>query len=278
MYYTWSKMVWRPWDTLFKMEENIKQHFRPSEAPLIDQVADWISTAIAQYRPVLTSFLNPRQRYIAHTMVNREEDVKLASAGGWSGAEMQRLLFYPTYYQPQAADFELAVLEVNYPTKFIELHHRQIMGTLIGEGLERSAFGDILGADGRWQVVVTTAMAKYLRANVHHIGRAKIKWVPVDSTAVLHPVEDWVELATTVSSLRLDAVVAAGFNYSRNRAKQLVEHGLVRLNWETITRPDELVVKHDLISVRHGGRIRVDADNGLTRKNKEKIVLSVVHA
>lgn len=260
------------------MEENIKQHFRPNEAPFIDQVTDWINTTLGQYRPVLTSFLNPRQRYIAQTLVNREDGVKLKSDGGWSGAEMQRLLFYPSYYQPTTADFELTVLEVNYPIKFIELHHRQIMGTLIGEGLERNAFGDILGDNGRWQVVVSETMAKYLRTNIHHIGRAKIKWDSVTEDEVLHPVEEWEELATTVSSLRLDSIVAAGFNYSRNRAKQLVEHGQVRLNWEEVIRPDEEVVVHDLISVRHGGRIRVDADNGQTRKNKEKVVLSVVHA
>lgn len=170
------------------------------------------------------------------------------------------------------------MLEINYPTKFTELHHRQIMGTLIGEGLERAAFGDILGDQGRWQVVVTTAMAKYLRANVSHIGRAKIKWQPVEAANVLHPVEDWEPLTTTVSSLRLDAVVAAGFNYSRNRAKQLVEHGQVRLNWEEVDRPDEQVVVHDLISVRHGGRIRLDEAQGVTRKGKERVSLSVVHA
>ncbi|WP_242362428.1 RNA-binding protein [Limosilactobacillus antri] len=260
------------------MEENIKQHFRPNEGPFIDQVADWISTASGQYRPVLTVFLNPRQRYIARTMANAADEVKMASAGGWSGAEMQRVLFYPAYYQPTAADFELRVLEVNYPTKFTELHHRQIMGTLIGEGLERSAFGDILGDQGRWQVVVTTAMAKYLQANVNHIGRAKIKWRSVETADVLHPVEDWEALTTTVSSLRLDAVVAAGFNYSRNRAKQLVEHGQVRLNWEEVDRPDEQVVVHDLISVRHGGRIRLDETHGGTRKGKERVSLSVVHA
>lgn len=260
------------------MEENIKQHFRPDEAALIDQVADWISTAINQYRPVLTYFLNPRQRYIAQTLANREDGVKLASDGAWPGAEMQRLLFYPTYYQPQLADFELTVLEVNYPTKFTELHHRQIMGTLIGEGLERNAFGDILGDNGRWQVVVTKTMARYLQTNVHHIGRAKIKWLPVADDDILRPVEEWERLTTTVTSLRLDSVVATAFNYSRNRAKQLVERGLVRRNWEVVNRPDETVVVHDLLSVRHGGRIRIDSDDGATRKNKEKIVLSVVHA
>lgn len=49
---------------------NVKQHFRPDEAPFIDEVQGWIATATSEYRPVLTEFLNPRQRFIASTLVN----------------------------------------------------------------------------------------------------------------------------------------------------------------------------------------------------------------
>lgn len=258
--------------------QNIKQHFRKDEGPLIDQVEDWISTASDQYRPVLTPFLNPRQRYIAQTIANQSDEVKVASDGGWPGAEMQRLLFLPAYYQPTASDFALQVLAINYPTKFAELHHRQIMGTLLGEGLARDAFGDILTDGHQWQVVVSQPMAQYLVQNIKRVGKVKVKWLAVDLAAVLTPVEEWEELTTTVSSLRLDSVVAAGFNYSRNRAKQLIEHGLVRLNWETVDRPDYPVVKHDLMSVRHAGRLRIDEIGGKTRKQKDKIKMSVVRA
>ncbi|HJA27127.1 MAG TPA: RNA-binding protein [Candidatus Limosilactobacillus intestinigallinarum] len=258
--------------------QNIKQHFRPEEAPLIDQVNDWLATAAGEYRPVLTAFLNPRQRYIAQTLANRMDEVKVASMGGWSNAEMQRLLFYPSYYQPTADDFDLQLLTVDYPTKFAELHHRQIMGTLIGEGLTRESFGDIITDGQRWQVVVTKEMAAFLRREVQHVGKVKVKWLPSDLAAVLTPVEDWEPLTTTISSLRLDAVVAAGFNYSRNRAKQLIERGLVRLNWEEMDRPDYPIVAHDLLSVRHAGRLRIDALGGKTRKQKYKISMSVVRA
>lgn len=258
--------------------ENIKQHFRKDEAPLIDQVSDWISTASDQYRPVLTPFLNPRQRYIAQTLANRSDEVKVKSSGGWPGAEMKRLLFYPSYYQPTAADFELQLLTVDYPAKFAELHHRQIMGTLLGEGLSRDAFGDILTDGQHWQVVVTQPMAQYLRQNIKRVGRVKVKWLPVDQSAVLTPLEDWDEVATTVSSLRLDSIVAAGFNYSRNRTKQLIERGLVRLNWEEVDRPDYPIVAHDLLSVRHAGRLRIDSIGGQTRKGKTRVQMSVVRA
>ncbi|MFQ9706777.1 MAG: RNA-binding protein [Limosilactobacillus pontis] len=258
--------------------ESIKQHFRPEEAPLIDQINDWVATAAGQYRPVLTAFLNPRQRYIAQTIANRTDEVKVASEGGWTGAEMQRLLFYPAYYQPTVDDFDLQLLTIDYPTKFATLHHRQIMGTLLGEGLTRESFGDIITDGQRWQVVVTEAMAQFLRQEVHHVGRVKVKWLASELTAALTPVEDWEQVTTTVSSLRLDNVVAASFNYSRNRAKQLIEHGLVRLNWEVMARPDYPIVAHDLLSVRHAGRVRIDVIGGKTRKQKERIRMSVVRA
>lgn len=259
-------------------EQNIKQHFRPDEAPLVDLANDWIAIATDQYRPVLTSFLNPRERFIVQTIVNRDNNVKIKMYGGWSGAEMQRVLIYPPYYEPTIDDFALQVLEINYPTKFSELHHRQVMGTLIGEGIERNAFGDILTDGSRWQLVVSVTMAEYLRKNIDHVGKIKVKWLPVSFEELVTPVEDWQPVVTTVSSLRLDVVVATGFNYSRNRAKQLIEHGQVRLNWEEIERPDYPVVVHDLISVRHGGRLRIDMTNGKTKKDKEKITISVVNA
>ena len=127
-------------------------------------------------------------------------------------------------------------------------------------------------------MIVTKPMAEYLRKNVEHVGQIKVKWIPIAPEAVVPPKEEWVPIVTTVSSLRLDVVIAAGFNDSRNRAKQLIEHGQVRLNWEEIDRPDYQIVVHDLISVRHGGRLRIDMTNGKTKKDKERITISVVNA
>lgn len=260
-----------------KMDElNIKQHFRVDEGPIIDQIDDWIVQAADQYRPVISPFLNPRQRYIAQTLVNSNDNVKLAAFGGWDNAEMKRLLFFPGYYEPHNEDFDLTCLEIDYPQKFAELHHRQIMGTLLGEGLERSSFGDIV-TDGRhWQVAVTETMAQFVKERIDHIGKIKVKWKPAGE--LVQAVSDWEQVTTTVSSLRIDAVIAAAFNYSRNRAKQLLEHGLVQINWEEMQRPDYMVGEHDMLSVRHAGRIRMDQIGAITRKNKQRITLSIIRA
>lgn len=259
-------------------ELNVKQHFRADEGPIIDLINDWINQAADQYRPVLTPFLNPRQRYIAQTLVNSSDNVKMKSFGGWKNAEMSKLIFFQSYYQPQEEDFEVTCLEIDYPQKFAELHHRQVMGTLIGEGLERDSFGDIVTNGVRWQIAVTKQMARFIQERINHLGKIKVKWKPISVEDLIEPQDDWEPLTTTVSSLRIDAIVAAGFNYSRNRAKLLIEHGLVQINWEEMQRPDYLVGEHDMLSVRHAGRIRMDQIGTATRKNKQRITLSVIHA
>lgn len=257
--------------------ENVQQHFRPDEAPFIDQASDWLATAGAQYRPVLTDFLNPRQRHILASLP-RPDGVKLAFRGAYASAEMQRVLVFPDYYQPQAADFELQLLGINYPTKFAELHHRQILGTLLATGVDRAALGDIVTRDGRWQVTVKQNLARYLVEQVTGIGRVKVSLVPLEGTAALVPEEEWEEVATTVAAPRLDAVVAAAFNYSRNRAKHLVEHGQVRVNWQEVDRPDFALHEADLLSVRHAGRVQLRQLRGVNRHGRQRVLLAVIYA
>lgn len=257
---------------------NVKQHFRPDEGPLIDQIQDWIETVRDQYRPVLTWFLNPRQRYILTTIVNQDDQIKAIFNGGYEQAEMQRALIFPDYYQPQATDYELQLLEIDYPRKFAELHHRQIMGSLLSSGIDRNVFGDILGNDLDWQVVVDAKMVPYLQAQVTQVGKIHIGFLPLAMEQVIQPQSDWEETAATVSSLRLDVIVAAAFNYSRNRAKLVIEHGLVRVNWQEVDRPDYPVAIFDQLSVRHAGRVQLQAVNGYNKKQKIRISLGIIHA
>ena len=260
------------------VDSNIRQHFCADESNFINQILDVIATASNQYRPVLTNFLNPRQLFIASTLVNRNENLKMKSWGGYSGAEMQRLLIYPEYYVPNKADFNIDFFEVNYPTKFAELHHRQILGTLMGSGLTRDSFGDIINDQTQWQFVANNNIQDYITQEVDRIGKVHVQMKIIEEDDLVHPQSDWEPMHTTVPSMRLDAVIANIFNYSRNRAKEDIEHGLVRVNWEEINRPDYQLAIQDLVSVRHGGRFRLLQTGGRNRKNNIRLDLQIITA
>ena len=127
------------------MNDNVYQHFRKNEVLFIDQVDEWIATANEQYRPYLTDYLDPRQQYIVHSLLGTHNDIKYHSFGGYANAERQRILLAPDYLNPTADDYEIQVITVNYPSKFADLTHSQIMGTLFNMGLQTQVFGDIIG-------------------------------------------------------------------------------------------------------------------------------------
>ncbi|MGV0168824.1 RNA-binding protein [Furfurilactobacillus sp. WILCCON 0119] len=257
---------------------NIEQHFRAEEAPFVETAQTWIATAASQYRPYLTGFLNPRQLYILQTLINRQDGLAVHMNGGYPGAEQQRALIFPDYYTPQTADFELQLFEIVYPTKFAELHHSQILGTLANQGIDPTIFGDIVTDDGVWQVVVAQNMAEYFKLQVDRIGKIKVHLSERELGDMARPQIDWEHITGLVASLRLDTVVAEAFNLSRNRAKGIIESGDVRLNWMTNQHADADLGAGDMVSVRHFGRVRLDALNGKTRKDKLKIDLSVVRS
>lgn len=260
------------------VDSNISQHFRPDEREFINQVLDMINIASGQYRAVLSNFFNPRQIFIAKTLVNREDNLHMQTWGGYPHAEMQRLLIYPDYYEPVPSDFRISYFQINYPTKFAELEHRQILGTLIGSGVKRERFGDIINQSLTWQLVVNEELDQFIRQSINRIGRVHVEMKKIDADELIHPVSDWEPMQTTVPSLRLDAVIANVLNYSRNRAKEAIEHGFVRVNWEPIERPDFQLAIHDLISVRHGGRIQLLQTAGKNRKNNLRLALQVIKA
>ena len=72
----------------------------------------------------------------------------------------------------------------------------------------------------------------------------------------------------TVASMRLDAVLAAGFSISRGDAAEQISRGKVFINQAQQLRGDITVCEGDLISLRGEGRLRVESIDGETRKGR----------
>ncbi|WP_225047368.1 RNA-binding protein [Lacticaseibacillus kribbianus] len=256
---------------------DVYQHFRKDEAPFIAAFLDQIETAATEYRPVLTDFLDPRQAYIAQTLIGQNDAVRLHLFGGIHAAERVRGLIAPDYFVPTDSDYELAAFEIKYPEKFAELHHSQVLGTIANAGIAREQFGDILAAGGHWQLLTTASMADWVESNITRIGKIAVRLVPIDLDALVVPEVDWEAASLTMTSLRLDSLVGHAFNLSRARAKHLVDTEKVRLNFAETTAPDAAVGLEDIVSVRGFGRVRVRALLGLTKKGKQHVDVEIIH-
>ncbi|MHC5226988.1 YlmH family RNA-binding protein [Enterococcus sp. LJL99] len=258
------------------MNANVYQHFRKDEHPFIDSVGDWLEQVESQYAPYLTDFLDPRQAYILETLVRQNSDLEFQFYGGYTQAERKRCLIYPNYYQPEMNDFEVELFEIIYPAKFATLSHGKVLGTLVNTGIRREYFGDIISDGNRWQFFVGKEVASFVQHQVEKIGKVTVRLEARSYTEIVTPKDGWSEERTTTSSLRLDILVSNVYNISRQRSKQLIESGKVKVNWTENTRPDFLVDLLDIVSIRGFGRIQIQELEGKTKKDKLRLLLGVL--
>lgn len=255
---------------------NIYQHFREDEQPFIEQVIDWVLQVENQYAPYLTNFLNPRQLFIVQSVIGQYDTILYQSFGGYEEAEQQRVLIYPPYYEPTTEDFEITLFEINYPTKFAELSHGQIMGTVLGTGISRGNLGDILTDGERWQFLIDTTMKDFILINLERVGRVNVNLEEEAFENIVEATDKWKMEEVVVSSLRLDVVLARALNLSRNRAKTLINDQKIKMNWVEVDRPDIDVEEHDILSIRGFGRVKIGPQLGTTRKDNLVLEIGII--
>lgn len=255
--------------------EQLYQHFRREEQPFIQQVANWIEQVEMQYAPVLTYYLDPRERYIMETMVSSTE-LKVQSYSALPCAERQRALLYPDYFVPEAEDFEEQIYQIDYAHQFGTIKHHQILGAIMHCGIRREVLGDIITDGVHYQFAVTESMGDYLAMQVTQIGRKTVHLKKIINNQILQPIDESQRESTTIASFRLDNVVANVYNIPRQHAKQLVQNGRVKVNFSPMNRSDFQLACDDIVSIRGYGRFRITKIGSKTRKDRYHIDFSVL--
>jgi RNA-binding protein YlmH len=254
------------------MKMSIYQHFRPEEREFIDQVLGWQEYVEQSYAPKITDFLDPREQQIIKTIIGNHSEVKWALFGGSHATERQRALLHPDYMEASIEEFQISLFELEYAKKFISIEHRQVLGSLMSLGLKRGKFGDIILKDDRVQFYAAAEISDYVRLQLDRVGRAGISLKEVPFSQAIEPVESWRELSVTVSSLRLDTLLSAIYNLSRQKAQIYIQQGGVKVNWMNIENPAFECGKADIISVRGLGRGKIVTIEGKTKKDKWRVI------
>lgn len=191
--------------------------------------------------------------------------------GGYELSERQMIAFLPdalcyTWKFPISC---LKISPVN--RKFAEkLSHRDVLGSLMNLGMERSRVGDILVDDTESYVFCQENLAEYLTENLTRIRNTTVLVEPAAPNEV--HIEPKLEVAGgIITSNRLDSVVACLCKISRSQASQWIRSGKVFIdNKETLQVTCECR-PGDLISIRSVGRFRFLDCRGETKKGRLKI-------
>ncbi len=258
-------------------KEAVFPHFSQEEHPFVERALDWIDQVIHRQRSYLTSFLDPRQQQIVKMLVQRESDLSLEAEGGYPEAERRRLLLLPLFQTAEEGDFQLVFLRLYYPMQS-RVEHRDILGSLMGLGIKRELFGDILiqKNSNRTDLIVAAEIADYVFLHLSHVGRTKVRMERLQREEVIIPPRSFETWKVSVASLRVDTMVAEGFRLSRSKAVQLIRNKRCQVNWRPIDNPATPIHVEDVISLRGAGRIYVLGIEGVSRKNRIQVQLGKI--
>lgn len=237
------------------------------------RVLDLVEQALRYDKAVATDFLDPHERQVVVSVLGSIPEVSFRAYGGYPKAERQRLLIFPEYESGEELEEPVAALEIAVRSGPGEVGHRDCLGALLGTGIDRAKVGDILVTPRGFQAVVALEVADFLAGQLTRVGRADAAVQRIDLDQLDVEPERVKEVRTTVASLRLDAVAAAGYGVSRTRMAREIKAERVKLNWRPVRDPAREVGPGDVVSIRGRGRVVVEAVEGTTRKGRISVVL-----
>lgn len=251
--------------------KHLYQHFKKEESTFIDKVLEWKQRVEDTYVFIETPFLTPRERLIASQLFSNQDDVGIFFWGGYDAAERQKGIIAIKAQEVTREMFDITHFEVHYPMKFATLKHSHILGSLLGLGIQREIVGDIVTDGTRWQFIASSSVSGYIKQELKKVGATTVRLEEITAAACVTPVEQYHSKHDVLSSLRIDTVIASGFNVSRAKSKELVEQGLVSVNWKTETKSTVELAQSDVVSVRGYGRLMLESLAGTTKTGKWKI-------
>lgn len=224
------------------------------------------SGAVQKYKSVqFTKFISPHEVAVFRQFANISPFVQPLIWGGWEQAERCVVGFFPDFAEPVSDAFPICGLRLESAQ---EIGHREILGSVLGLGIERSLIGDILPEKNSAVLFCLDSIADFIRLNLTRIGRKKVSVERLDLAEIAIAPKKTKKIGGTVASLRLDSVIGLAVGKSRTKAHDLIVAGLVQRNWMTEENPSCLVAEGDVFSVRGMGRMKLSEVGGMSKKGR----------
>lgn len=257
-----------------------------SKETLILHFSDLCERCERQYSPQFTKFLTPEENVLLLEKAKSYPEIFAISFGGIKNSERNVIGVFPgdIYVCPKENSDEADSLfceniEIGFVkikgSGFRKFSHRDLLGSLMSLGLKREMLGDIIITEDEMCAYVAAfpSVVPYITENLTHVANDKVKVSEAGAHELPKKEQRFKDLSVTLSSLRLDAVLSAVLNLSREKVKKIIASGLVCVNHTPCERNDREINEGDIITVRGYGKFLAEATLGLSGRGRIKVVL-----
>lgn len=241
---------------------------------LISKVVDKIKFCETKNKIQTTDFLDQMEQKIIEKFLKTQKITNYFYTGGFEEAERKILIIYPEKLRDIILNINLneyiSIIRIALPNEMQgEYSHRNYLGGLMKLGISREKVGDILVDDKGADILIMPEMQKFLLSNIPSLKRfskSKVEKINLESLRKLEIKKEIINV--TVSSMRLDNIVAELAKCSRGKANEILVQERVFVNYEIIQKPSKEIKEQDLITIRGKGRFIIKNIVGNSKKGR----------
>ena len=185
--------------------------------------------------------------------------------------EKKLLAVYPKDFTEEDLFFPVKYFKIEKKSKFIDLEHKHYLGNILALGLKRESLGDLIVKNGHCYGIILENMFDFLKENLLRINSSPVEIIEIGENEV--PQNQFKELNIRLSSLRLDSLVSELTNLSRASSVNYIDLGNVQVNYEIQRGKSYRISVGDTVIIKKYGKFRIEEENGLTKKDKVKLIV-----
>ena len=247
----------------------------------INKIYDRFELCIQMDYPSFTEFLDLSELIEVRRNLKIPKGYEVLEFCGFNDDERRMLGFFPNSYIDMIGIDECYHM---FPVQLLKIspgfnsdpmfEHRDILGTVLGLGLERKLFGDIIVNEREAYILCHQRGASIVLNEMINVRNTSVnietKEVD-DTTRELAP--NAKVLNITIASLRIDGLVKAVGNCSRNEANAMITSGLVKVNQSQVLKNHKQVEEGDILSIRRKGKFKIKEIGNTTKKGRIAITI-----
>ena len=220
-----------------------------------------------------SDFLSPTSLSDATEMLKKGD---FTVCGGVDFAERKMIRFGNIQDLGYEEEFPITILKITLVGgKFATpVTHRDVLGAIMGLGIERQKLGDIF-INGNFAYVIShETVAKLILLSLDSVGRNKVSVEEIDALPLdLAPKTKTQRFS--VSSNRADAIICKVFNLPREDGKELFLKQLVFVNGKPIDNSSKAIRSGETVTVRGYGKFTFIKEDGQSKKGKPYVEIEL---
>ena len=222
-----------------------------------------------------SSFLDEHQKQVLLQYFHHFTYGKLSFYGGYHGAQREIAAFFPDFVEDlNNEDYPLCILEIRLKRAGEVVSHRDYLGTILSLGIKREKVGDLLVYHDKCIAIADAAITQYICDHINKVKNQGVSLTILENDEIALPEVNRQEISGSVSSVRLDVVLALCRRLSRSESLKVIVSGKVSVNFMPTCEPSCMLKEGDIISAKGFGRSTLSKIGTTTKKG---LIMITVH-